>query len=753
MSPDLFQLLPAVYRLRDAQLAASETLLSAPELAELSALQALTTPLSADQQALLDELTAKASRGPLQSFLMVIAEQIAAMAEDLDQLYDDQFIETCAAWVIPYIGDLIGYQPVTGIAPAVDNPRSEVAETISLRRRKGTVLVLEQLARDVTGWGAHAVELFRVLADTQYMKHIRHENFYAPDLRRWQSGLYLDTGFDRTAHKIDVHRIGSRRGRYNIQNIGIFLWSLGAYSVTDILATAVPSTTPDAPPCFRFNPLGMDIPLFHRAVSQGEQITDPAGPVNVPDRLLRRVLCEDLQQGVGASFYGAGKSLVLVKNGQLLNPYQIRIADLSGTDGNWANPPPASNPQYAALVDPELGRIVLPAFPGDPQPPRLELTYYRGFNADMGGGEYTRSAGFTVTDPAWIFPYPDPSLRYTSLQGALTFATSQLGENGAVAIEVAGSGTQPAGGALTADLPAGTTLELRAADGSAPTLLLDGELVVSGDATSTFILDGFVLAASGAMTPASPSPAALVHVPASRADGTTNLLGKLNLLHCTLVPGWSAGTDGAPVSAQAPALIAEAAGVAVNVKRSIAGAIRAASLVTVSLCDSIVDATDKTRVAYAAPDGASGGGALTLEACTVLGKVHAVLLTLVSDSIILAALAAGDTWASGLVADRKQEGCVRFSFLPVHAVTPRRFKCVEAALASPQPLLFSWRYGHPAYMKLLVSTDDTIRRGASDGGEMGAYHFLLAPQREGDLETRLQEYLPVGLESGLIYQT
>ncbi|WP_233855849.1 YmfQ family protein [Paraburkholderia sp. HD33-4] len=755
MNPDLFQLLPAVYRLRDAQIAGSETLLSATELAELNALQALTAPLTADQQALFDELTAKASRGPLQSFLMVIAEQIAAMAEDLDQLYDDQFIETCAVWVIPYIGDLIGYQSVKGVAPAVDNPRSEVAETISLRRRKGTVLVMEQLARDVTGWGAHAVELFRVLADTQYMKHIRRENFYAPDLRHWQSSLYLDTGFDRTAHKVDVHLIASRRGRYNIQNIGIFLWSLGAYSVTDAPATAVLSMTPGAPPCFRFNPLGMDAPLFHRAVSQGEQIADAAGPVNVPDRLLRRVLCEDLQKGVGAAYYGAGKSLALVKNGQLLNPYQIRVADLSDTSGSWANLPSASDTQYAALIDPELGRIVLPSLPGDPQPPQLTVSYYRGFNADMGGGEYARSADFTVTDPAWIFPYPDTASpkRYLNLQAALNFAVKELGENGQVAIEFAGSGAQPAGGPLTVDLPAGTTLELRAADGSAPTLLLDGEFVVSGDAASTLILDGLMLAASSAMSPGSPSPTALVHVPALRPDGTANLLGTLSLLDCTLVPGWSVGPDGEPVSGNAPALIGEAAGVVINAERSIVGAIRAAPLVTVSLCDSVIDATDKTRVAYAAPDGEAGGGALTLEGCTVFGKVHAVLLTLVSNSIIFAALAAGDTWASGLIADRKQEGCVRFSFLPVHAITPRRFKCVEAALAAPQPLFFSLRYGHPAYMKLLVSTDDTIRRGASDGGEMGAFHFLLAPQREGDLRIRLQEYLPVGLESGLIYQT
>ena len=169
MSVDLFQLLPAVYRIRDAQLAASRPLLTASESADLASLQAKSS-LSAEEQPQLDELSAKAARGPLQSLLMVVGEQLDALAYDLDRLYDDQFIETCAPWVIPYIGDLIGYQSINGIATAVDEPRAEVAETISLRRRKGTVLVIEQLARDVTGWGAHAVEFFQVLGDTQYIE-------------------------------------------------------------------------------------------------------------------------------------------------------------------------------------------------------------------------------------------------------------------------------------------------------------------------------------------------------------------------------------------------------------------------------------------------------------------------------------------------------------------------------------------------------------------------------------------------------
>jgi hypothetical protein len=686
----------------------------------------------------------------LQSLLMLIGEQIAAVAYDIDQLYDDQFIETCATWVIPYIGDLIGYQSIKGIASAVDNPRAEVAETISLRRRKGTVLVLEQLARDVTGWSAHAVEFFRVLADTQYMKHIRLGNHYAPDLRRWQPGLYVDTGFDETAHKVDVRRIESRSGRYNIQNIGIFLWSLSAYSVTG--AAATPATNGGGGQlCYRFNSLGMDMPLFHRAVSQGEQIESAAQPVNVVDRLRRRVLCEDIQRGVGGAYYGLNNSLLLSLGGGPVNPYQIQVADLSGAEGSWANLP--STNLYAAVVDPELGRIALPAPPSGSAAPKLTLTYYYGFNADIGGGEYARSDGFVVTDMAWVIHFP---ASYATLQDALNHAVSELAVHQQVAVEVAGSVTYTMTGPLSVDLPAGTTLELRAADFARPTLLLDGNLAVTGDASSTFILNGFVVVASSNMTPVSlpGAPAALVHVPQSRPSGSANLIKQLSLTDCTLVPGWSVGPNGAPLHAAAPALIAESAGVEVIGKRVILGALRIASVASVNLCDSIVDATDRTLIAYAAPDNSSGGGAMTLEGCTVVGKVHADLLTLVSDSIFWSALAPGDgpPWSSALVADRKQQGCVRFSFLPYEAVTPRQYECCEQALASPQPLFFSTRYGNPAYLKLLVSTSDLIRRGAHDGSEMGCFHFLLAPQRETDLTIRLQEYAPVGLEVGLIYQ-
>ena len=149
----LYRLLPAVYRIRD-----------------------------------------EAQGKPLRALVGAFAHELQALEENLEQLYDDQFIETCAEWVAPYIGDLIGYRPLHGVIPRLASPRAEVANTISYRRRKGTAAMLEQLARDVTGWPARAVEFFQLLGWTQHMNHVRPEAHYAPDLRRsqrllWRSSL------------------------------------------------------------------------------------------------------------------------------------------------------------------------------------------------------------------------------------------------------------------------------------------------------------------------------------------------------------------------------------------------------------------------------------------------------------------------------------------------------------------------------------------------------------------------------------
>ena len=743
---NLFNLLPALYRLKDAQLAQSANLLTPAESAQLQTLQALAPPLTPDQQQQLDKLTAKAARGPLQSLIMLIGEQLAVIAEDLDQLYDDQFIETCATWVIPYIGDLIGYQAVKGVAPSVASPRAEVAHTISLRRRKGTVLVLEQLARDVTGWGAHAVEFFKLLGDTQYMNHIRPHNDYAPNLRRWEPRAYMNTGFDATSHKVDVRRIAVERGRYNIQNIGIFLWSLTAYGLTMASAAPVPGNSQ----CYRFNSLGRDMPLFNNPVSQGSEIIAPAQPVNVPDRLLRQALCRDIQQATPV-YYGIDNSVALWVDGVFMTQDRILVCDLSGTDAAWANVSLVTG-TYAAAIHPVLGRIALPQPAFGAKRSKVEVSFYYGFNGDMGGGQYSREASFTGTPSQSLFRVPND---YQTIQEALTAL------QGDGIVEITDSRRHRAPDGLNVTMNANGHIELRAADGFRPTLSVGAEITVTGGSNSIFDLNGLLVTYDPPKKGGS-LPVALVHAP----NGGSNQLSYLGLTHCTLVPGWALEPNGSPKSAYSglPTLLVEASGVQVVVQRSILGGMWVNGQATANLSDSIMDATDPTRVAYVATvdtttNRPQPGGALTLQGCTVVGKVYASLLSLVSDSVVWAALTAADQagspplWAAPLWSSRKQEGCVRFSYLPPGSVIPRHFKCVEQKPGVPQPKFFSLRYGDPAYCKYSASTDDAIRRGAHDGGEMGAFHFVLAPLRETDLRVRMQEYLPVGLEYGIFYET
>ena len=74
--------------------------------------------------------------GPLRELLNRIGVQAAVVRRSIDGLWADQFIETCADWVIPYIGELVAAREVTGLDPR--GQRLDVANTIRWRRRKGT---------------------------------------------------------------------------------------------------------------------------------------------------------------------------------------------------------------------------------------------------------------------------------------------------------------------------------------------------------------------------------------------------------------------------------------------------------------------------------------------------------------------------------------------------------------------------------------------------------------------------------------
>jgi hypothetical protein len=670
---------------------------------------------------------------PLEALLAVLADQAAVLEEDLAQLYDDQFIETCAPWVAPYIGDLIGYRPLHGVVPTISSPRAEVANTIAYRRRKGTVNQLEQLARDVTGWPAHAVEFFQLLGWTQFMNHVRPRNFYAPDLRQWEPLERLGTAFESTAHTIDVRRIATQEGRYNIPNIGIFLWRLRAFPLTG--SPAVPAVPGDKRRFF-FSPLGNNTPLFTHPDSE-EEITHLAEPINVPETISRRVLDVSLENR-----YGDGKSISL----QGVPWTDIQAANLSDISGGlWAHVPSSNPPKVA--IDPVLGRI---AFSADqPQPP--VVTFHYGFSAEMGGGEYSRAASFDADlMPVNSVPAMGP------IQPAITSAA------GGGVIEIPDSGRYQVP-PLTIHCNQGKRIEIRAADKTRPTIVRLGHLNIIGAQDSEVTLNGLLVIGA-----------------TLRVIGTSNKLKKLRLRHCTFVPGSRLDAEGNPISPNRPSLVVSARNLAVEIDHCIIGGLRVSDTANVSIRNSIVDATAPDRIAYAGGGRPPGrGGPLRIENSTVIGKVHTFSMDYASNTIFLARRAASDPPAAAPVrSEKKQSGCVRFCFIPEGAVLPRRYRCQpDLALAQRAaalglrgagdlplsiqksirsrivPLFTSLRYGHPGYGQLQRQCAVEIREGADDEAEMGAFHDLFQPQRETNLRVRLDEYLRFGLEAGVFYAT
>ena len=702
----------------------------------------------------------------LKSYLTVFAEQISVLQENIDQLYDDQFIETCAEWMVPYIGDLIAYKPLHTKVTRELSQRAEVANTIAYRRRKGTATMLEQLARDTTGWPARVVEFFQILATTQYLNHTRSNNHYAPDLLDWQKLQSINTAFDSTAHTVDVRHIDTDLGKHNIKNIGIYLWRLQSYSLTQF------PLIPVSPGRYFLAPLQHDIPLFNRPVAE-RNITRLAEPLNVPQAINRRVMDAEL-----LAYYGEGKSVAIYEDLNdaevgldLISENVIRICCLSDKNGNWINEPldevsdpPEGEPvdpgvfKKIIVLDPETGRLAIPPHM-IADDIKLWATFHYGFSANLSGGEYERASAF---DP--VLTTVEPVSGSQSIQTAL----DNLAGEGIV--EIGDSGRYPE--TLSIVVNAGQRIELRAANEHFPLIQLDSDLVISGleptsenDEGGVVTLDGLLIAGGSIVIPAS-----------------NNGLRRLHLRHCTLVPGINLDQGGAPVSPDIPSIFVESSAVKIIIEDCIIGALRVVEGADVRIENSVVDANAGDAVAYAALDSVSAGGTLTIINSTVIGKVHTRMMQLASNCIFDAKLASTDSWLSPLMAERKQHGCVRFSFVPLSARLPRRFRCqpelainqaIEKAQArqatgltssqkslisarivnSVSPVFKDARYGQPAYMQLALSCAKEILGGADDESEMGAFHDLFQPQRETNIKLRLKEYLRFGLEAGIFYET
>ena len=405
-SERLYQLLPAIYRIRDS---------------------ALGEPQQQDSQ----------RNGPLKKFLSAIAEELQLLEGDIGDLYENWYIETCADWVVPYIGDLVGipelYAPDSaatispGIRPyGIQERRAYVANTIAYRRRKGTASVLEQLARDVTGWGARVVEFWDLLALNQNLDRIREQNKTVnirpkTELAKKQLDL-LGTPFEsEAAYTIQVRSTRSGQGCYNVPHIGLYLWRLLSYPISRGTARLVANNLDPQliGRCYTFSPLeNSQFQIFNRPQTETE-ITQLAEEINLAIRLPRRPNFEGYQ----------GKKLVLkiFINGQInpIPPEEVLITTLNSPNkpklwqvpnSSFIQPDEPSQRTKIVAVDPQSGRI---AFLDRSLPERVEVSYSYGFSGDIGGGPYEREDNMPQLPAA---PSDNFSLTWEILQANSTSA-------------------------------------------------------------------------------------------------------------------------------------------------------------------------------------------------------------------------------------------------------------------------------------------------------------------------------------------
>ncbi len=218
--------------------------------------------------------------GQLQAYLSLVEDIFGAVHDNIGTLYDDLFIETCSPWVIPYIGDLLGVSPLAGDPWTL---RADVADTIRLRRGKGTLHAIELLAFDLTEWTAHCVELREILTWYQHLNHQRPDVQATPpsiagavrggtvNLRDPALLSLLGTPFDPFAYTPDLKPVQLGTLRPNLPALAIFLWRLTAYQaqVSMPMQRGIVSLTAaeasDAARAVRFDmePTGKSIPLFN----------------------------------------------------------------------------------------------------------------------------------------------------------------------------------------------------------------------------------------------------------------------------------------------------------------------------------------------------------------------------------------------------------------------------------------------------------------------------------------------------------
>jgi hypothetical protein len=730
----------------------------------------------------------------LRALMAIIDAERQRIEEDIHQLYDDQFIETCDPWAVAYIADLLDIE----LPSTESNRRAYVANTIGYRRRKGVIGTLEDLAQSITGWPTVAVEFFKQLATTQHVDHPRPSRTGFARVSDASRMAKNGTAFEQAPRGAEVRLVDTGRGKFGVSNIGLFAWRTTDAPLTGVEPRRFEGGDPGGPGFERYHlhPVGVDFALVNRT-RHGEERGGRVVERDVPARLRNRRLYTELEaikrgEAVERDFFGEGEDpITIYVNGEKVPHAQLSICNLS----EWDEPTfDADAPRPQAVVDVERGRLLV--FDDDATD-EVRADYAYGMLAEVGGGPYERRDSVR----RWSANAGDPSFAalvsselddsaddvYATLHEAIDAWNARAGSAdgetfGIIAVDGYGThAVSPDSDAFECRVPPNHRLVIVGADWPAPEGI-DVNRGVSNLRASDcrpHVLGDFRVDASGGGAADIEDRGAFV-IDGALVEGSVTIdgeLGALGLFHATLVPerggvGFEMtevesteeepddeepddeelGEEESTEEERRPTGSVEF----VEVHRTVCGPLVFSSVdASVRVIDSVIDGGGGPAIEAPEVD-------LTVRRSTVLGSVELERLE-ADDSI----------FEDRVDVDRRQGGCVRYCYAPPASRLPRTYRCVphdqlqnrrrelgddltdaqrDAVDAQLRPNYVSRDWWRAGYVQLDESTSAQVRTGAEDGAEMGVYAHLKVPQKLANLRAALDEHLRVGMFAGIFFE-
>jgi hypothetical protein len=709
-----------------------------------------------------------AEPGVLRALVQVIANQAAILRRSQDELWDDQFIELCNEWAVPYIGDLVATRLLSALNKR--GRRIDVAKTIYYRRRKGTPRILEELISDISGWEGKLVEQFEKLGRARHGLDPfpgRLAGRYSgtlpggwADLRNPRISELADGPFEEYFHTTDVRRYNGRSGRYNIPKLAFYLYRLLAFPAVSVTPFAMPDGL-----SFTFDPSGRDTWLFSKRLridnwDEWHSALEWELPAPIPCRLLGHAeylineeTIQTLALSAGASNELRTLSGLKFKNeaslvniidtfaskveikAHLIKLYALALATDCGKQAllpdaniNLTDPLETSSivmgfelPTNNIISVENITAANLLTWKADPN--RVlsidaENGRFKFSGAPTGRNIYVAyHYGFSGPIGAGCYHRPElaKSIANNSISGGGTIAATDLLNNGITQIEDSKT-YGPIG-----NKPTIQKLVLQSDDYQRPYMRLEGNWTLTGAASnSILILDGLWIGAKAGLA----NPEIII-------NGDYNCVVIKN---CTLDPGGV--TNAAPGTINPLVLTISGDIEYLCIESCVTGPIRVIGTGVVRqfiVTDSIIQSIDATVDALLI-----GTGVTTLQRATVFGKVEVHRME-ASEVLITEQAKVTDT----------QNGCFRFSAAPKGSGT------TASRLPHPyESYIFTedthhWftsrRFGDAGYAQLSDTAPDTIVRGGENGSEIGAFSSLLNPIKLDGLKTKVDEYMPFGL--------